>query len=80
MDVADGVQFAAKLLGVDLDMNSGVAQKLRQEIGQYAHQVTVHQQDDGSVEFDCADPGSVNLNYNPLLTICLQNGQITWDA
>jgi hypothetical protein len=79
MDVEDAILFAATLLGTDIDLNSGLGMKMRSEIGQYAHQVTVHQNDDGSVDFDCADPGSVNLNYNPLLTARVENGHVTWD-
>lgn len=79
MEVEDAIMFAAELLGTKIDLNSELGMLMRREIGQYAHMVTVSQNEDGSVDFDCADPGSVNLNYNPLLTARLENGHVTWD-
>jgi hypothetical protein len=88
MDPSSAVFLAADQLGISLqgnvvnDVDLSQAQDLIRELTTYGHQYRVVPQDNGAhIEFHCADPGSVNLNYNPIATAWVdENGNFYYEA
>lgn len=83
-DVHDAVQEASHMLGLanaaSDPQSAEQMEDLVRELKNYAHKYSLGQTKDGAVEFNCADSGSVNINYNPMATAWIENGKFYWES